>query len=246
MSDLITFEGVTMQYSGAGRYQHGSKQALLDGMAFWRKIERPPIPKALDHVTFSIKAGESTAIIGRNGSGKSTTLALIAGVLHPTSGKVLVSGRVAPLLELGAGFHPDLTGRENAELNAVLLGMTRAEAQKRLPAILDFAQIGPAIDSPIRTYSSGMMARLGFAVAVHVDAEILLIDEILAVGDVLFQRQCVERIRFLQAQGMAIIYVGHGLELVKDICSKALFMQAGICLGHGPIAEISDAYEKSF
>jgi len=182
---------------------------------------------ALDNVSFEIKKGESFGIIGPNGAGKSTTLGLIAGVLKPNKGKIITNGRIAPLLELGAGFHPELTGRENIILNAIILGMTKKEAESKMEAIIDFSELYDFIDQPIRTYSSGMLARLGFSVAVHIEPEILLIDEILAVGDVNFQKKCISKMLEFKNRGITIILVSHSLDQVKKVCNRIATIEKG-------------------
>ena len=185
---------------------------------------------ALDGVTFSLQAGTTIGLIGHNGSGKSTLLKVIGGILEPTRGTVATRGRVAALLELGAGFHPDLTGRENVYLNASILGLSREEAAARFDEILEFSGIGEFIDTQVKFYSSGMYVRLAFAVAVHTDPDILLVDEVLAVGDEAFQRKCLDKIREFQQEGRTIVLVTHSLGQVLELCDRA------IVLHHGSIA----------
>ena len=180
---------------------------------------------ALNDISFKIEKGESFGIIGPNGAGKSTILGLIAGVLKPNSGKVTTKGRIAPLLELGAGFHPELTGRENIILNAIILGMTKNEAQSKMDRIIDFSELKDFIDQPIRTYSSGMIARLGFSVAVHVEPEILLIDEILAVGDTKFQEKCINKMMSFKKMGVTIIFVTHSRDQIEKICERVIVIE---------------------
>ena len=181
-------------------------------------------------------------LIGDNGSGKSTILKLISRILSPTTGKVAIHGRVAALLELGAGFHPDLTGRENIYLNGSILGLSKAEIRRRLDDIFAFADIGPFIDTPLRHYSSGMQVRLGFAIATTLDPEILLIDEVLAVGDQAFQEKCITRIRQLHKNGAAIIYVSHNLDTVRKLCDKVVWMDDGRVKATGPPGEVIGQY----
>jgi lipopolysaccharide transport system ATP-binding protein len=188
--------------------------------------------EALKGLSFEIFDGEIVGIVGRNGSGKSTTLKIIAGVYRPTSGLVKVSGTVAALLELGAGFHTDLTGRENIILNGLLLGFSKREIQAREERILDFAELGQFIDSPIKQYSSGMMLRLGFAIAMEVDPDILLIDEILAVGDAAFQQKCIARIDEFRRR-KTIIYVSHSAASVRELCTRALLLHEGVLVADG-------------
>ncbi|HLB34831.1 MAG: hypothetical protein A3F67_03285 [Verrucomicrobia bacterium RIFCSPHIGHO2_12_FULL_41_10] len=182
---------------------------------------------ALKDISFEVKKGESIGIIGRNGSGKSTLLQIIAGTLQPSEGSVTVNGRVAALLELGSGFNPEFTGRENVYLNASILGLTRNETEERFPKIEAFADIGEFIDQPVKTYSSGMMVRLAFAVVSHIDADILIIDEALAVGDYFFQQKCTGRIRKLQENGTTLLFVSHDLGSVRNLCEKALYLKKG-------------------
>jgi len=182
---------------------------------------------ALDNVSFKVEKGESFGIIGPNGAGKSTTLGLIAGVLKPNTGQVVTNGRIAPLLELGAGFHPELTGRENIMLNAIILGMTKKEAESKIDKIIEFSELFNFIDQPIRTYSSGMLARLGFSVAVHIEPEILLIDEILAVGDVNFQKKCISKMLEFKENGVTIILVSHSIGQVREVCSRIATIEKG-------------------
>lgn len=180
---------------------------------------------ALENISFDIKKGESVALIGRNGSGKSTMLSLIAGVLKPTQGTIRLNGRVASMLELGGGFHPELTGRENIRLNAILLGMTKKEVNKRIDSIIEFSELAEFIDQPIRIYSSGMLAKLGFAVVTSVNPDILIIDEVLAVGDVEFQKKCLKTIKSFKDQGVTIFLVSHNMEDVKNFCDKVVWIE---------------------
>ena len=200
---------------------------------------------ALRDVSFSIKKGESVGIIGRNGSGKSTLFKLISGVLKPTSGSVTVRGRISPMIELTAGFHPELTGIENIYLNCSIYGMTRAETKRKAEKIIDFAGIGEFIYSPIRVYSSGMLARLGFAIAVNVDADILLVDEVLAVGDAEFQKKSYEKIKALKEEGTSIVFVSHDLNSVIDLCGKAIWLDRGIISEKGVTDKIIERYKGS-
>jgi ABC-type polysaccharide/polyol phosphate transport system ATPase subunit len=198
---------------------------------------------ALKGISFQIGDGESVGVIGRNGSGKSTLLKIIAGVYRPTSGRVSIRGKVAALIELAAGFHPELTGRENIVLNGLLLGLTRREIAAREQKIVDFAEIGDFIDSPVKQYSSGMYMRLGFAIAVQVDPDILLMDEILAVGDGPFQQKCLERIDDFRRRGKTTILVSHDLGAIRTHCRRALLVDSGQILAEGNVAEVIDTYE---
>ncbi len=200
---------------------------------------------ALNDLTFTIHKGETVGIIGQNGSGKSTLLGIIARVYRPTAGVLTVNGCVAPLLELGAGFHPDLTGLENIYFNAVILGLNRKQVSERLPDIIAFAELEDYIDAPIRTYSSGMLMRLGFAIAVHVDADILLIDEVLAVGDARFQQKCYQKITEFQKQGRTILFVSHDMEAVRQVAQRALWLDKGILRADGDVETVIQAYQQS-
>jgi len=197
---------------------------------------------ALEDINFEVKKGETIGIVGPNGSGKSTLLKLIAGVSRPTKGKITVNGRIAPLIELGAGFHPELTGRENVFLNGVILGLTRKEIEAKFKEIVDFAELWDFIDQPVKHYSSGMYLRLAFAVAVHTDPEILLIDEILAVGDASFQEKCFARLRAFQEAGKTIVIISHDLTSVQDFSDKALLIQNGKVQFAGKPAEVIAHY----
>lgn len=182
---------------------------------------------ALRDVSFDVAAGSTLGLIGHNGSGKSTLLKIAAGILRPSEGSVLQRGRLAALLELGAGFHPELTGRENVYLNASFLGLSRSRTHEVYDAIVDFAEIGDFMDTQVKSYSSGMLVRLGFAVAVHVDPEVLLVDEVLAVGDEAFQAKCIERIRSFRATGGTIVLVTHALDTVVAMCDRAVMLHRG-------------------
>ena len=210
------------------RSQRGGRVLLgKRGLSDWIRGKRSTIATVLDEINFTVDAGEAFGIIGANGSGKSTLLKLISGVTVPTEGTVTVRGRVASLLELGAGFHPMLTGRENIYLNAGILGLSHAEVDEVFDKIVDFSGIATSIDQPVDTYSSGMYVRLGFAVAAHTNPDIFLIDEVLAVGDEAFQRKCRGRITELIDEGKTLIFVSHDLELVNSLCSRVLLLDAG-------------------
>src|SRR5215212_6939401 len=197
---------------------------------------------ALRDVSFSVEPGESLGLVGHNGAGKSTALKLMTRILEPTSGHVSMNGRVAALLELGSGFHPDLSGRENVFLNGSLLGFSRREMRAKLPEIVDFAEIGEFIDMEVKHYSSGMYTRLAFAVATAVDPEILITDEVLAVGDEAFQRKCMERIYRFRQLGKTIIFVSHALETVRLLCDQALWLDHGQARAIGAAGAVIDAY----
>ena len=200
------------------------KERVLTGL---RRSEHTEDFWALRDIDFSVHAGSTVGLMGSNGSGKSTLLKVIGSIIQPTTGQVLRRGRLAALLELGAGFHPELTGRENVYLNAAILGMTRQETEQHFDAIVDFSGIEDFIDTQVKFYSSGMYVRLAFAVAVHVDPDLLLVDEVLAVGDEPFQRKCMDKIRSFQEEGRTIVLVSHSAEQVGDLCDRALLLRGG-------------------
>jgi ABC-type polysaccharide/polyol phosphate transport system ATPase subunit len=199
---------------------------------------------ALKGVSFSVSDGEVLGIVGRNGSGKSTILKIIAGVYRPTAGTVEVNGKVAALIELGAGFHGELTGRENIVINGLVLGLSRRDIAEREERIIEFAELGEFIDSPVKQYSSGMFMRLAFAVASEIDPEILLVDEILAVGDAAFQQKCIARIHDFHRQGRTIFFVSHNISAVRELCTRALLIHEGVLLADGAVAEIAERYDE--
>jgi len=200
---------------------------------------------ALKDVNLIIKKGETAGIIGVNGSGKSTLLKLIAKILYPTTGEIITSGKIATLIELGAGFHPDLTGKENVYLNGAILRMTKKEIDKKFNDIVKFAELEKFIDIPLRNYSSGMKMRLGFSIAVHVNPDILLIDEVLAVGDAAFKQKCYEKIRYFQRKQKTILYVSHNLESVKNICNWTIWLDKGKIIKQGNSNEVVNDYLSS-
>ncbi|CAH6927677.1 Teichoic acid export ATP-binding protein TagH [Vibrio chagasii] len=199
---------------------------------------------ALRGVSFSINKGETVGIVGRNGSGKSTILQIICGTLSANTGVVATCGRIAALLELGSGFNPEFTGRENVYMNAAILGLSREETKKKFPAIEQFADIGDFIDQPVKTYSSGMVVRLAFAVSINVDPEILIVDEALAVGDELFQRKCFSRIEEIKKQGATILFVSHSGSTIIELCDRAILMDNGEQIAIGSPKEIVNSYQK--
>ncbi|MFN3298222.1 ABC transporter ATP-binding protein [Caldimonas sp.] len=213
----------------------------------WELLTRRPrhsTHRALDSVDLTVAKGETVGIVGRNGSGKSTLLQIIAGTLRPTSGKVAVDGRVAPLLELGSGFNPEFSGRENVLLNAQVIGLHRHEVEERFERIADFADIGDFMEQPVRTYSSGMLVRLAFAVAINTDPDILIIDEALAVGDESFQRKCFSKIESLKESGATILFVSHSAASVVQLCDRAALMELGQCLMVGTPKQVVGAYQR--
>lgn len=243
VSDLAEIEFINV----SKRFQlteGGSLREFLPALFKGRGFTEPFY--ALRDVSFTITQGETVGIVGRNGSGKSTILKLIAGVMAPTTGDVRVYGRVSPLIELGAGFHPDLTGRENIHMNASILGMSSKEIKAQFQAIVDFAELWDFIDTPVKRYSSGMYIRLGFSVAVHAEPEILLVDEVLSVGDTYFQEKCLTKMHEFQAKGTTMVLVSHSMELVQRFCERVLFINGGRLVDEGPPAKIVDEYMHMF
>jgi lipopolysaccharide transport system ATP-binding protein len=199
---------------------------------------------ALQDISLEIGRGEAVGVVGRNGGGKSTLLQLIAGTLSPTSGEVGFEGRCAALLELGSGFNPDFTGRENVRLNASILGMSEVEIDQAFDAIHDFSEIGDSLEQPVKTYSSGMLLRLAFAVQIHARPDVLIVDEALAVGDMAFQRKCIARIEAFVAGGGVLLFVSHDLETVRRLCSEAIYLEHGLLRAKGPAKTVCDLYER--
>jgi ABC-2 type transport system ATP-binding protein len=199
---------------------------------------------ALDKISISVREGEIFGILGRNGAGKSTLLKVLARVLYPTEGRVWIKGQVYPLLQLGAGFHPELTGIENVYLNGTLLGHSRQEIKEKLPAIADFAEIGDFINAPLRTYSSGMMARLGFSVATAWVPDILILDEILSVGDAAFVQKCSNRMQGFRESGATVLLVSHSVDMVSSLCQRAALLDHGKLVAVGDASEVSKQYRE--
>ena len=199
----------------------------------------------LKDINLEIKKGEVVGLIGVNGSGKSTLLKLMTKIIYPTKGKVETQGKLTSLLELGAGFHPDFSGRENIYFNASIFGLTRKEIDQRLAQIIEFSELGNFIDNPVRTYSSGMYMRLAFSVAINVDAEILLIDEILSVGDEHFQEKCFKKIEELKSEGKTIVFVTHGMGAVKRFCTRAIWLHKGIIKKDGKVNDVIEEYVQT-
>jgi lipopolysaccharide transport system ATP-binding protein len=238
----IRFEGVAKRFTIHHERARSLQELVLSAFRprgwredFW----------ALREVSFAVAPGEALGVIGPNGSGKSTLLKLATRLLAPTAGRVAVEGRVAALLELGAGFHPELSGRDNIYLNASILGIPRRRVDERFADIVAFAGLERFVDTPVKRYSSGMQARLGFAVAVHVDPDVLLLDEVLAVGDLQFQERCLERIRALHAAGRTVLLVSHDLEAVRALCTRVLWLHDGTVRALGPPDEVAAAYREA-
>ncbi|UWS34744.1 ABC transporter ATP-binding protein [Erwinia pyrifoliae] len=242
MSVVIEFINVTKSYPLYHHIGSGIKElvfnpiralSLLSGRSYL----------AIEDINFRVEKGESVALIGRNGAGKSTSLGLVAGVLKPTAGEVNVVGRVASMLELGGGFHPELTGRENIRLNATLLGLRRKELNARINNIIEFSELGEFIDEPIRVYSSGMLAKLGFSVISQINPDILIIDEVLAVGDIAFQRKCINTINEFKKKGVTILFVSHNLSDIEKVCDRVIWIENHRLKMTGKSSEVISAYK---
>ena len=243
MKPAIIFDKVSKSYH---LYHHINRIKILV-LKLYNSVSafRSSRYETLRDISFTINKGEAVGIIGKNGSGKSTTLGLIAGVIKPTSGKVTVRGRVLPVLELGGGFHPELTGRDNILLNGVLLGHTRKHVKERRDNIIEFSGIGEYIDQPIKIYSSGMLTRLGFSVVVNLEPEILLIDEVLAVGDKEFQKQCINKMISLKKKGITMVFVSHRMDELLKICDRILWIEDHTIKMDGTPSEVTSAYIDS-
>ena len=234
------------------KVEHVSKQfklfydkhyTLKEKLVFW-KSKKSELHKVLNDINLEIEKGESVALIGVNGSGKSTLLKLMTKIIYPTSGEIQINGKLTSLLELGAGFHPDFTGRENIYFNASIFGLTAKDIDSRIRKIIDFSELGDLIDSPVRTYSSGQYMRLAFSVAINVDAEILLIDEILAVGDQHFQDKCFNKLMELKNSGKTIVIVSHSLGSIQRFCDRAVWLNKGRVQMDGEIDKVISEYLK--
>ncbi len=241
---VIRLEQVSKQYRLGG--MRASLRETLAGLP-QRLLRRQSTREsrylwALRDISFEVRRGEVLGIIGPNGAGKTTLLKLLSNVTYPTTGRIEVNGRVSSLIELGAGFHPELTGRENIYLNGVILGLTRKEIDRRFDEIVEFSGLGRFLDTPVKRYSSGMYVRLGFAVAAHTNPELLLVDEVLAVGDVAFRSKCYERMLNLLKQGVTILFVSHNMQAISRICTRTLVLDRGQIVFAGPPSEATDFY----
>lgn len=262
---VIQAENISKQYQ-LGVINHGT--LYRDLQSWWARLRGMPDPNAeacdalghrknqsrivgnrfyaLEDVSFSVNQGDIIGIIGRNGAGKSTLLKVLSRITSPTTGSIRIKGRVASLLEVGTGFHPELTGRENVYLNGAILGMTRSEVTSKFERIVEFAEIGEFIDTPVKRYSSGMYVRLAFSVAAHLDPEILLVDEVLAVGDINFQKKCLGRMQEIGKDGRTILFVSHNVSAVKQMCNKGLLLNDGRSIRVGPTNDIISEYVDHF
>src|SRR5438552_14619438 len=236
--ELTDVTKIYRRYSG--RQFSTLKSALLQ-RSILRDLEPSETFPALTDVSFTVPKGSTYGVIGRNGSGKSTALKLVAGITKPTSGRVTVRGRISALIELGAGFHPEISGRENVFINGIMLGLTKREIQHRFDEIVDFAELKDFIDAPVKTYSSGMYMRLGFAVAIHVDPDVLLVDEVLAVGDEGFTHKCLDKFAEICRRGKTILLVTHSLSLVERFCDQAVWLDSGRPTSTGDPKRVVDA-----
>jgi lipopolysaccharide transport system ATP-binding protein len=245
MSSAIRFDNVSKAYR-LGQSQHSLREAIsrLGRDLVSRRPQRgTSILWALRDVSFDVTHGTALGVIGPNGAGKTTTLRLLSEITQPTSGHVAVDGRVSALIELGAGFHPDLTGRENINLNAAILGMPLREVEQKFDQIVAFSGLEQFIDTPVKRYSSGMYVRLGFSIAAHLEPDVLLVDEVLAVGDARFRQQCIQRIEELRCRGTTIVFVSHNLYLVESVCDQAVFLADGHLQAQGNAIDVINAYE---
>ncbi|HNZ97978.1 ABC transporter ATP-binding protein [Ruminococcus sp.] len=235
--NVIEVRGVTKSFK-----VYLDKGSQLKERLLFRKRSRYEERKVLRGISFSVKKGEAIGLIGHNGCGKSTTLKLLTRIMYPDSGSIKMKGRVSSLIELGAGFHPDMSGRENIYTNAAIFGLNKKEIDSRIQSIIDFSELKDFIDNPVRTYSSGMYMRLAFSVAINVDADILLIDEILAVGDANFQSKCFNKLREIKSHGTTIVIVSHSLGQIEQICDRSIWIHEGLIKAEGPPKEIDLEY----
>src|SRR5947207_4732784 len=242
MTSAITLTDVTKVYRRYGGKQFATLKSALLQRSILRDLQPKDTFPALTDVSFTVPKGSTYGVIGRNGSGKSTALKLVAGITKPTSGRVHVDGRISALIELGAGFHPEISGRENVFINGIMLGLTRREIQQRFDEIVEFAELNEFIDAPVKTYSSGMYMRLGFAVAIHVNPDVLLIDEVLAVGDEGFTHKCLDKFAEFRRSGKTILLVTHSLNLVERFCDEALWLDGGRARANGDPKRVVGAY----
>ena len=240
---IISVKNVTMVFNLATEKVDSLKEyvvRLLKGQLMMHPFH------ALSDVNLEVEPGEAVALIGDNGCGKSTLLNIIAGVMHPTKGSVAVRGSIAPLIELGAGFDMDLTARENVFLNGAVLGHDRKFMEEHFDSIIDFAELWDFVDVPVKNFSSGMIARLGFSIATEVKADVLIVDEVLAVGDFRFQEKCQKRMAEMMSNGTTLLFVSHDTDQVRELCKKALWLNKGKMMKYGEVNEVCDAYEEEF
>lgn len=242
MTPAIELADVTKVYRRYGGRRFATLKSALLQRSLLRDLSPSETFPALQHVSFTVTPGRTFGVIGRNGSGKSTALKLVAGITKPTTGHVTVRGRVSALIELGAGFHPEISGRENVYINGIMLGLSKREVAQRFDEIVEFAELERFIDAPVKTYSSGMYMRLGFAVAIHVDPDLLLVDEVLAVGDEAFTHKCLDKFAEFRRRGKTILLVTHSLSVVERFCDEALWLEGGRVSAQGDPRRVVDAY----
>src|SRR5215475_5790817 len=242
MTSAIVLANVTKVYRRYTGKQFSTLKSALLQRSILRDLQPSEVLPALNGVSFNVPKGSTYGVIGRNGSGKSTALKLVAGITKPTSGTVRVDGRISALIELGAGFHPEISGRENVFINGIMLGLSRKEISDRFDEIVDFAELREFIDAPVKTYSSGMYMRLGFAVAINVDPDVLLVDEVLAVGDEGFTHKCLDKFAEFRRRGKTILLVTHSLNLIERFCDEAVWLDAGEKQAEGDSKRVVDAY----
>ncbi|MBT0719868.1 ABC transporter ATP-binding protein [Rosenbergiella collisarenosi] len=239
---VIEFQNVSKSYPLYHHIGSGIKDLIFHPYRALKLLKGKQY-KAIENISFTIEKGEAAALIGRNGAGKSTSLGLVTGVIKPSKGKVTTVGRIASMLELGGGFHSELTGRENIIMNATLMGLRKKQVMEKLDAIIEFSELGDFIDEPIRVYSSGMLAKLGFSVISQVEPDILIIDEVLAVGDIAFQKKCIETIRNFKAKGVTILFVSHNTSDVEKICDKVIWIENHNLKEIGPASQVIPKYK---
>lgn len=246
----IRVEGLSKHYQlGKKQASGGLRHAIEDALRkpFQKKEKKASVQEeagfwALNNVSFTISEGEVVGIIGRNGAGKSTLLKILSRITEPTKGRIGINGRIASLLEVGTGFHPELSGRENIYLNGAILGMSRAEIRRKFDEIVAFSEVEKFLDTPVKRYSSGMYVRLAFAVAAHLEPEVLVVDEVLAVGDLEFQKKCIAKMKTVATAGRTVLFVSHNLSTIASLCSKGIYLKKGECKMIGPAEEVVNAY----
>jgi ABC-type polysaccharide/polyol phosphate transport system ATPase subunit len=246
MSAAVVFEGVSKHFRG-GRTYRALRDDVVGAVGRFVGIRREPeqVVRALDGVSFEIPEGQSFALLGPNGAGKTTALKLASRITYPTSGRIRVRGRVGALIEVGTGMHPELTGRENVDLYGRILGLSRRDVRRRFEEIVEFADVGGALEQPVKQFSSGMQLRLGFALAAHLEPDVLLVDEAIAVGDAGFQYRCVERMAELVREGRTLVFVSHNMSAIESLCERAVLLDHGRIVGDGPARDIVRDYLRS-
>lgn len=240
--NAIELSNITMKFRMTAQKVDSIKEFAIRGLK--RQLEYKEFT-ALDDVSFNVKKGEVMGLVGLNGSGKSTLLKIISGILKPTSGSVKVEGNISPLIELGAGFDFDLTARENVYLNGAVLGFSHEQMEEKMEEIIEFSELQDFMDTAIKNFSSGMVARLGFSIATNIKPEILIVDEILGVGDFLFQQKCEQRIKNMMSGGTTVLMVSHSIGQIRGMCSRAVWLHKGVVQAAGDVTEICDRYENN-